>query len=93
MNNEFDKLDLIMERTKPKSKEQLVFLGTVPKQRSYLLTALLGSFCVFLVLFTVVNRENQKINHIVELSDVLMWDVTSDEAPEVFETTLAFLDD
>jgi len=91
MKQEFEKLDVLMERTKPLDIKTSSFKGEIPKRRGHLLPALVGGFCTLLIVFSFVHRENQRINQVIELSEVLSWDFSIDET-EDFEQTLAFLE-
>lgn len=92
MNNGFDELDVLMERTKPADIKISSFRGAIPQRRkAYLLPGLVGGFCALLIIFTLVHKENQRINQVIELSEVLNWDFTIEET-EDFESTLAFLE-
>lgn len=94
MSEEFTKLDELIKRNAPALKT----MPMMEIQHSYRgnkiwLTGVLSGFLLLLVYVSVLNNENQKTNHLVELSEVLMWDVTSDEMSESYEQTVALFED
>ena len=92
MSDEFKKLDQLMERNVPKLSESigrkkiLVHAG-----RPWIGVAIaFGLSCIVTV--GVIQNHRAKMESVVELTEILEWDVTTDESPEELEYTLAYVD-
>lgn len=91
MNHEFEKLDILMDKTKPTELRVPPIKKEILQKRPFLIPGLVGGFCILLIIFTIVHLENQKVNQVLELSEVLAWDFSTDEF-EDYESTLAFFE-
>lgn len=92
MNDEFKKLDQLMERNVPAVSEKIGKKKlSLPAGKPWLGVALAcGISC--LVVIGVIQNHRSNMESVVELTETLDWDVTADESPEEFEITLAYLD-
>ncbi len=93
MNDEFKKLDQLMERNVPKTSSGILKKNiSVKSEKSWLgVVVALGVSCI--VSAGVIQNHRAKMESVVELTETLEWDVTTDESPEELEYTLAYLDD
>lgn len=76
--NSFDKLDTFMKRNVPGMSDITSRKINVKNKFGFLEYAIaLGLSCI--IGYTVIKHENRKLEHAAAFSDVLEWDVTSDE--------------
>jgi hypothetical protein len=93
MNDEFKKLDQLMERNVPSmsktiSQRQL----TAPKTRGWMSYGLSLGLCSVLAFFVLQHNQQLTIESSEAIEEILTWDVTADEFSEDYEVTLAMLD-
>lgn len=93
MSDEFNKLDQLMKRNVPHLSEKIGQKKiSVPSEWKWGGVAIaLGLSCIVTV--GVIHNHRTKMESVVELTETLDWDVTTDESPEELEYTLAYLDD
>ncbi len=76
--NNFDKLDTFMTRNVPGMSDITSRKINVKNKFGFLEYAIaLGLSCI--IGYTVIQNENRKLEHAAALTDMLEWDVTSDE--------------
>jgi hypothetical protein len=93
MNDEFKKLDQLMERNVPSlSKTISQRKVPAPKSRSWISYGLSLGLCSVLAFFVLQHNQKLTIESSEAIEEILAWDVTADEFSEDFEVTMAMLD-
>lgn len=91
MKDEFEKLDQFMRKNRPDISQ--VPLRKYPGLQRFPWTAFVVALSLAIILTAgVVQRHKTEAESAMALSEVLNWDVTSDELPVEMELELAMLD-
>lgn len=91
MKNEFEKLDQFMHRNRPDITSIPLKANPAHKRPAWLGYAIACGLSTIIAL-GVISNHHDKAESAILLSEVLSWDVTSDEFPVEMEAELAMLD-
>lgn len=91
MKNEFEKLDQFMLRNRPATLALPMKKSPGPRKNVWLGYAVACGISA-IVAFNVVSNHHEKSDSALLVSEVLSWDVTSDEFPAEIEAEFAMLD-
>ena len=93
MNDDFKKLDQLMERNIPSmSKTISNKVIPAPRSRSWISYGFSIGLCSLITFFVLQHNQQLSIESSEAIEEILAWDVTSDEFPEDFEITMAMLE-
>lgn len=89
-DNQFEKLDAFMAKNKPAlGKESAP--RPIKKNRGIVGTSLVTLGLATLITFGAIEREKQKTQAVEEFTELMLWDASADENPEMEE--LEFLEE
>jgi hypothetical protein len=92
MNDEFKKLDQLVQRNIPNSSGALRKLSLPQENSRWVKSWVLTASLVLVVLVTQNQSQFNQTEDLVALEDVMSWDLTADESVSEIDDVMEFID-
>lgn len=92
MNDEFKKLDQLVQRTIPDSNRPLKILILPEYHARWLKGIVVSASLVLVVLVTQNKRQFNQTEDIIALEEVMSWDIAADESVSEIEEVIEFIE-